>query len=295
MRLPDLEAWAIFARVADLASFTAAADALSLSKATVSKAVTRLERHVGAALFARTSRRVVLTETGERLADYARRIVAETEAAEEAARDEAASPSGLIRLAAPLSFGVSAVAPAIASFLAAHPGIAVDLALADERVDIIGGGYDLALRIGALGDSSLRARKIREVATHVIASPAYIDANEVPKHPSDIEAHCCICYALMPTGDVWHFTRGAETVSVRAAGPFRVNNGDAMLPALRAGLGIAFLPDFIIRDDLATRRLVPLLDDWQLPPIALHLVSPPTRFRSKRVELLAEWLVRALG
>jgi DNA-binding transcriptional LysR family regulator len=295
MRLPDLEAWAIFARVADLASFTAAAEALSLSKATVSKAVTRLERHVGAPLFARTSRRVVLTETGARLADYARRIIAEAEAAEEAARDEAMSPSGLIRLAAPLSFGVSAVAPAIAAFLAVHPGIAIDLALADERIDLVGGGYDLALRIGSLGDSSLRARKIRDVATHVIASPDYVETHGAPAHPSDIAAHCCICYSLMAGGDAWHFTRGGQTVTVHAAGPFRVNNGDAMLPALRAGMGIAFLPDFIIRDDLAARRLVPLLEDWQLPPIALHLVSPPTRFRSKRVELLAEWLVRALG
>ncbi len=296
MRLPDLEAWAIFAAVADRGSFSGAASALSLSKATVSKAVSRLERHVGAPLFARTSRRVALTEAGVRLADHARRVVAEAEAAEEAARDEAAAPSGLIRLAAPLSFGVARVAPAIAAFLNAHRGLSVDLALSDERVDIVAGGYDLALRIGALSDSSLRARRIRDVAMHVIAAPSYLAERGTPARPRELSDHCCICYSLRDTPDVWRFTGpDGERVTVRTGGALRVNNGDAMLPALCAGLGIAFLPDFIVADDLAEGRLVTLLEDWRLPASALHLVSPPHRLRSKRVELLAEWLVRKLA
>lgn len=296
MRLPDLEAWAIFAAVADRGSFSGAAAALSLSKATVSKAVTRLEHHVGAPLFARTSRRVALTEAGVRLAENARRVVAEAEAAEEAARDEAAAPSGLIRLAAPLSFGVARVAPAIAQFLDANRGLSVDLALSDERVDIVAGGYDLALRIGALSDSSLRARRIRDVAMHVIASPKYLAERGTPGHPSELSKHCCICYSLRDTPDIWRFSgRAGERVTVRTGGALRVNNGDAMLPALCAGLGIAFLPDFIVADDLREGKLVTLLEDWHLPVAALHLVSPPHRLRSKRVELLAEWLVRELA
>jgi DNA-binding transcriptional LysR family regulator len=295
MRLPDLEAWAIFASVADHGSFSAAANAMSLSKATVSKAVARLEAHIGAPLFARTSRRVALTATGERLAVSARRIVAEAQAAEEDAREEAEAPRGLIRLAAPLSFGVSVVAPVIATFLADYPGITIDLALSDERVDIVAGGFDLALRIGVLGDSSLRARKIRDVMMHVIAAPAYLVHHGEPTHPHDLESHCVICYSLLATPDSWRFSRGSEDVVVRPTGSLRVNNGDAMLPALRAGVGIAFLPDFIVRDTLAEGSVVPILTDWHLPPIALHLVSPPTRFRSRRVELLAERLVRALA
>jgi DNA-binding transcriptional LysR family regulator len=295
MRLPDLEAWAIFASVADHGSFSAAANAMSLSKATVSKAVARLEAHIGAPLFARTSRRVALTAAGERLAVSARRIVAEAHAAEEDARDEAEAPRGLIRLAAPLSFGVSVVAPVIATFLADYPGITIDLALSDERVDIVAGGFDLALRIGVLGDSSLRARKIRDVMTHVIAAPAYLAHHGEPTHPRDLESHRVICYSLLATPDSWRFSRGSEDVVVRPTGSLRVNNGDAMLPALRAGVGIAFLPDFIVAADLEAKRLTAVLNEWQLPPLALHLISLPSRFRAKRVELLADKLVSQLA
>jgi DNA-binding transcriptional LysR family regulator len=296
MRLPDLEAWAIFATVAERRSFSGAAVALSLSKATVSKAVSRLEVALQTPLFHRTSRRLSLTESGARLAAHAHRIVAEGEAAEEAARNDAAEPSGLIRVAAPMSFGTKHVAPLVATFLTRHRQIAIDLHLSDARVDLIGDGFDLALRIAALPDSSLRARKLRAVTVMTVASPAYLAAHGEPHHPAALGDHCCLTYSLSQSPETWRFLGpGGEQASVRPTGALRVNNGEAMLPALCDGLGIGQLPDFICHEEVAAGRLVSVLRDWAVAPIALHLVTPPGRIRARRVELLIAFLTASLG
>ncbi|HKY80378.1 MAG TPA: LysR family transcriptional regulator, partial [Sphingobium sp.] len=174
MRLPDFEAWAIFAAVVEHRSFTDAAKALSVSKATVSKAVTRLEKHLDTSLFSRTSRRLALTESGRRLADHAARILVEGQAAEEAARDETAELSGTVRLGAPMTFGLLRIAPMMAEFSKLHPLIHVDLHLTDARIDMIDMGLDATIRIADLPDSSLRARKLADVTIHAVASPAYL-------------------------------------------------------------------------------------------------------------------------
>lgn len=293
MRLPDFEAWAIFASVVEHRSFTAAADALGLSKATVSKAVTRLEAHLGTALFHRTSRRLSLTESGKALAVRAGRILAEAEAAEEAARDEASAPSGLIRVAAPMTFGLMHVAPAIAEFLTAYPGIRVDLHFSDQRVDIIEMGFDIALRIAALPDSSLRARRLGEITAHIAAAPSYFEKHGRPTHPAQLGEHACFSYTNIANPDLWRFRGpGGEEASVRLEGPLRCNSGEAMLPALRAGLGIARLPGFIVDDDIAAGRLEAVLPEWTMEPVALHLLSPPGGPRPARVELLIEYLTQ---
>ena len=167
MRLPDLEAWAMFATIAETGSITAAAATLGLSKATVSKALARLEASLGQSLFHRTSRRLTLTEAGRPLAERAQRILAEARCAEEAARDAAVAPAGRIRMAAPLSFGIANVAPLVARFLAQHPAVEIDLHLSDARVDIVAEGFDVALRIADLPDSSLRARRLCSIAAHL--------------------------------------------------------------------------------------------------------------------------------
>ncbi|MBB5686138.1 LysR family transcriptional regulator [Sphingobium boeckii] len=291
MRLPDFEAWAIFATVVEHRSFTAAAEALSLSKATVSKAITRLETSLGTALFHRTSRRLSLTESGKALAERARRILSEAEAAEEAARDEARLPSGTVRVAAPMTFGLMHVGPAIADFLSAHPGIGVDLHLSDEKIDIIDMGFDLALRIATLPDSSLRARRLGDVQGHVVAAPSYLERHGTPTHPAQLGEHACLSYAYVATPDLWRF-RGpeGEEVAVRLKGPLRTNSGEAMMPTLRAGLGIARLPGFIVDADIAAGHLVSILREWRGDPVALHLLSPPGGPRPARVELLIDFL-----
>ena len=293
MRLPDLEAWAIFASVVEHKSFSAAADAIGLSKATVSKAITRLEAHLGQSLFHRTSRRLALTEAGKPLAEHAARILTEARLAEESANDAASAPTGRVRLAAPMSFGVKNVAPLLAEFLAAHPGIEVDLHLSDARVDIVAEGFDIALRIAELPDSSLRARRLCTIRTHIVAAPRYLEANGTPTHPAQLGEHKLFGYSNVVGPWRFHGPGGAE-VSVRVHGPLTANSGEAIMPALVAGLGIARLPDFIIETCLASGALTTILCDWAPAPIGLHLLTPPSPLRPARVEALIEFLTRRL-
>ena len=288
MSLPDFEAWAIFATVADRGSFSAAAEALGLSKATVSKAITRLETSLGTRLFHRSSRRVALSESGKALALQAKELLEMGREAEELARADAAELTGAIRLAAPMALGALHVAPAIAAFEAEHRCIHVELHLSDERVDIIGEGFDLAVRIANLPDSALRTRRLGDILSPLVASPAYIDAHGGPDHPVDLADHRCLSYTNLAVPDVWSFEReDGEQIQVRVSGPLSTNSGDAMLPALRAGLGIARLPGFYVDEDLAAGRLVALLPQWTKDARGLHLLSPPGRHRPARVDALA--------
>ncbi len=289
MRLPDLEAWAIFASVVEHRSFSAAADAIGLSKATVSKAITRLEAHLGQSLFHRTSRRLALTEAGKPLAEHAARILAEARLAEESANDAASAPTGRVRLAAPMSFGITNVAPLLAEFLAAHPGIEVDLHLSDARVDIVAEGFDVALRIAELPDSSLRTRRLCTINSYIVAAPDYLAANGTPTHPAQLGEHRLFGYSNVVGPWRFHGPGGAE-VSVRAQGPLTANSGEAILPALVAGLGIARLPEFIVGAALASGALVSILADWAPAPIGLHLLTPPSPLRPARVEALIAFL-----
>ena len=289
MRLPDFEAWAIFACVVEHRSFSGAAAAIGVSKATVSKAIARLEAQLGTALFHRTSRRLTLTDSGTALAERAGRILAEAQAAEEAAIDSAKAPSGLVRIAAPITFGIRFVADAIADLLTEHPGIQIDLRLSDARVDIVADGFDIALRIADLPDSSLRARRLAPVQSRVVAAPAYLAQHGTPRHPADLAHHACFLYANAI--GAWQFRKAdGEEAAVRPAGPLITDNGDAMMPALLAGLGIARLPDFIIDRELADGRLVEILADWSPMNVALHLLTPPSTLRPARVELVIDFL-----
>ena len=293
MRLPDLEAWAIFAAVVEHRSFSGAADAIGLSKATVSKAISRLEAHIGQSLFHRTSRRLALTEAGRPLADHATRILGEARAAEEAARDAASVPTGRVRLAAPMSFGISNVAPLLATFLKEHPGVEIDLHCSDARVDIVAEGFDVALRIGELADSSLRARRLGDIAAHLVASPAYLAEHGTPTHPAELSAHRLLGYSNV-TGP-WHFQHAdGSDVAIRPQGPLVANSGEALVTTLLAGLGIARLPAFIGGPHLASGARVPLLADWAAAPIGLHIVTPPSALRPARVEALIAFLSQHL-
>ena len=292
--LPDLEAWAIFAAVVEHRSFSAAATALGLSKATVSKAVARLETRLDQSLFHRTSRRLALTEAARPLAEHAARIVAEARAAEELARDGAHQVAGRIRLAAPLGFGIANVAPLVAAFLRDHPRVEIDLALSDARVDIVAEGFDIALRVGELQDSSLRARRLCGIQTHLVAAPAYLAAAGAPAHPADLTQHALIGYANVPGPWRFHSAHGEEA-SVRAAGPLTTNSGEAMLPTLLAGLAIARLPGFIVGPHLASGALVEVLPAWRAAPVGLYLLTPPSPLRPARVETLIAFLAANLN
>jgi DNA-binding transcriptional LysR family regulator len=296
MKLPDLEGLAIFAKVVELRSFAAAAADLGLSKATVSKAVARVETRLGARLFNRTSRRLAVTDAGRALFERAARILADGEAAESEALAQSATPRGIVRLAVPMSFGISEIAPLLPDFFAEFPDVSIELHLSDALVDLIGSGFDMALRIAALADSSLLARRLCAVPRSLVAAPDYLKKHGRPTHPSDLAQHACLGYAYLPSPEIWRFVDAAgQEVMVRPAGPLRANNADVLMPTLLAGLGLAVQPNFIVAAALANGSLEALMPGWSLPPIALHLVTPPGGPRPARVEALADFLARRLA
>src|SRR6267378_7097772 len=294
-RLPDLEGLAIFAKVAECRSFAEAAAELRLSKATVSKAISRIESRLGARLIIRTAHRFELTDAGRQLVGRAAHILAEGEAAEDVTRAQARSPRGLVRLAAPTSFGALQVAPLLPDFLDAFPEISIDLHLSDAMTDVIGEGFDAAIRIAVQPGASLVVQRLCEMPRYLVGSPAYLDKHGRPKHPLHLTEHRCIGYSYTMNTEVWHFTKGRKSASVRPSGPLRVNNGDAMMPALIAGTGLGILPEFFLGEALKSRRLERLLPDWSIPLGAVYWVTSQDGPMAKRVEVLGEYLIEKMG
>lgn len=292
MSLPDLEAWAIFAKVAETGSFAGAASDLGITGPTVSKAIARLEVRFGEKLIHRTSRRFALTETGRVLAVRAAQILAEGEAVEAEAQAKSARPRGRIRLAAPMSFGLRHVAPALPDFLAAFPEIAVDLHLDDRLTDLVANGVDVALRIADLPDSGLVARRLCAVHRYVVAAPAYLARHGTPLQPQDLKQHRCFGYSNLASGNVWHFRHADDgrTEAVSISPRLSANNAEALTASLEAGQGLALQPDFIVWEAIAAGRLVSVLPDWVAPDLSLHLVTPAGGPRPLRTQVLVDFL-----
>src|SRR5712671_3525930 len=243
-KLPDLEGLVTFAKVAEERSFAAAARAMGVSVATVSRAVTRLEKRLGGRLFNRTSRRLALTDFGYTLAERASKIFAEAVEVEDFARESSSRPRGLVKLAAPQSFGERWIAPMLPEFFRRYPDISVDLHLTDVHTDLIGDGFDAALRIAVMEDSSLVARLIAPVRRFVVASPNYIARYGRPQHPHDLVTHQCASYLTRSKRDAWRFTHritGEESL-ITPTGPLRGTSCEAILPTVLEGLAIAELP-----------------------------------------------------
>ncbi len=291
--MPDLEAWGVFAKVASTGSFAKAAEELSLSNATVSKTISRLEARLGERLFHRTSRRVSLTETGRVLATRAARILSEGEDAEAEAQAQSVSPRGRIRLAAPMSFGLDQIAPILPSFLAAYPDVSVDLQLDDRVVDMVGAGIDVAVRIATLPDSSLMVRRLCPIERYVVGAPAYFDKHGRPMRPSDLMEHACLGYTYLASGNVWHFANEAgEEESVAVKGPLSANSADAVEATLLAGLGVAMQPDFVVWKAIESGTLERVLYDWSAPPLNVNILTPAGGPRALRVTVLIDFLIQ---
>ena len=295
-RLPDFEGFAIFAKVAQLNSFAAAAAELNLSKATISKAVSRLEARLKVRLFNRSSRQLALTEAGNRLVGRAASLLSEAEAAEDDALGQSSAPRGVVRLAAPISFGVLHVAPLLPELFARYPEIILELQMSDAVTDLVGEGFDAAIRIAALPDSSLVARTLCPMPRFLVGAPAYFQKYGKPRHPLQLAEHQCIAYVNGRVAQSWHFTSSTgESASVKPAGCLRTNNGDVTLPVLRAGQALGILPEFFVREDLANGQLEAILPTWSLQTAAVHWVSPARGMRPKRVDVVADFFAEKLA
>ncbi len=291
MTLPDLEAWGVFAKVAAAGSFATAAAELNLSNATVSKIVARLETRLGERLFHRNTRRITLTAAGEGLVARASRILSEAEDAEAQVASGSAAPKGVVRVSAPMSFGLTQIAPLLPSFFKRYPEITIDLHLDDSVVDVIAGGIDVAVRISSLADSSLMMRKLCPVRRTVVGAVSYFKKYGEPRRPRDLADHACLLYSNLATGDVWHLTAsGRRREAVKVSGPLIANNGDALQAALEGGLGLALQPDFIAWEGLKSGKLVRCLPEWEAPLVHVNLVTPPGGPRPVRVTAFLDFL-----
>jgi DNA-binding transcriptional LysR family regulator len=296
-KLPDLEGLAIFARVAEVRSFAGAAKELDLSTATVSRAVGRLEKRLGARLFNRSSRRLALTDFGLTIAERSSRMVTDAEETENIALAQSSQPRGLIRFAAPMSFGLKWIAPILPQFFELYPEVAIDLHLSDAVVDLIGDGFDCAIRIAVDLDPSLVAKRICNVSPFIVATPVYLARHGRPLRPEDLMDHACLGYAYRAgQPDVWHFANTAgESVVVRPKGPLRATNTEALIPTVLADMAITEMPEFMASEYLVDGRLQTVLDDWTMPRGAAFFVTPAGGPRPARITALADFLTRKLA
>ncbi len=291
-----LAAMRVFTQVVDVGSFAKAADRLGLSTSAASRQIADLEAHLQTRLLNRTTRRVSLTESGRAFYQRAVGLLADLEEAEQEASRAAAVPRGTIRLTAAVTLGVRHLAPLIAAFLARHPGVAFDVSLSDRIVDLVEEGFDLGVRVGTVGTESLAARKLGDARLLVCASPDYLAAHGTPQVPEDLEGHNCFTYEYVSPRNHWRFqdADGGERV-VRVKGNLHSNNGELHAEAAAGGVGIAFEPDMIVAPYLREGRLVPLLQEFLMPPLPIYAVYPSRKHLSAKVRLFIDFLVERLG
>lgn len=282
-----------FIHIADAGSISGAADQLDIAKSAVSRRLRNLENHLGVELIHRTTRRLALTSAGEVFYHRATRLLADLEEAEEAVSREHSELSGVIRIAAPLSFGVMHLQPAINAFMATHPRVTFDLDLDDAEVDLIAEGFDLGVRLASLPDSTLIARKLAPIRNIAAASPAYLARHGTPTHPTELADHDCLIYSNIPTAQVWGYRdKHGHWQPVKGRVRLRVNNGDFLREAAISGAGIVIEPTFLLHRALADGQLEPILSDFEWPEIGAYAVYPQTRYLAARVRAFIDFLVQ---
>ncbi|EPY01702.1 LysR family transcriptional regulator [Magnetospirillum fulvum] len=291
-----LAAMTAFARVAETGSFSEAARRLRSSKSVVSRQIAALESELGVRLLHRSTRALTLTEAGRSYFDQLVRILADIDEANLSVSHLQAAPRGRLRVNAPMSFGIRHLAPAIPDFLARCPEVEIDLTLNDRFVDLVDEGFDMAVRIGQLIESSLVARRLAPLRRVVCASPAYLAARGIPTTPDDVAGHECLCYSNMSAGNEWKFVdRDGRPWPVEIKGRLRINNGDAIRVAALNGLGLACLPTFIVGEDLRAGSLVPVLTEVTHQDGAVFAVYPHARLLSPKVRVFIDFLAERFG
>jgi DNA-binding transcriptional LysR family regulator len=292
-RLAAIEA---FVRVAECGSFSQAAERLHASKSVVSRQVSALEAELGARLLHRTTRALTLTEAGRSYFERATRILADLAEANASVGELQAAPRGRLRVSAPMSFGYLHLAPAVPDFLARHPDVELEMIMNDRFVDLVDEGFDMAVRIGTLADSSLVAKKLAPMRRTVCAAPAYLQRRGTPASPDDLKAHECLCYGNVGVAQDWRFVRpDGRAWPVEVHGRLHANNGDALRAAALRGFGLAVLPSFLVGRDFQSGALVSLLEPFLPHDSAVYAVFPHARHLSPKVRAFVDFLAERFG
>jgi DNA-binding transcriptional LysR family regulator len=293
--MDKLRSMEVFVAVVDAGSFTAAAEAFDISPVMVGKHIRMLEERIGARLLTRTTRRQSLTEIGRQYSERCRQILADIQAAESGAEAMRATPRGTLKISAPVSFGTHRLAPALADYLAQHPEVSADLNLNDRVIDIVDEGYDAAVRIGALDDSSLVARPLAPYRMMICASPDYLARAGTPRTPADLATHQCLDFMHWNKRLRWRLSDAHADVQEVPASRFRSNNGQALRMAALRGHGIVMQTEILLAEDVAAGRLVPLLEDYLPAPRPIHLVYPRDRQATPKLTTFVEFMLERFG
>ena len=292
-KLANIEA---LVAVVEAGSFSKAAERLNIAKSVVSRRVSKLEAEFGVQLLQRTTRTLSLTDQGRQFYERAVHILADLEEAEQSIVDASAELRGSLKLAAPLSFGLHHLTTAITEFMQEHAGVELQLDLNDREINLVEEGFDMAVRIGELHDSTLLARRLGSARLVTCASPGYLAQYGTPRHPAELEKHIGLHYSNTPLKQAWQFACDGRAPLVAIPGiRMRANNGDALATAAVAGLGIMNTPTFIVADLIAQGELVPILNDYRRPALGIYAVYPPGRLIPRRIQALADFLADRFG
>lgn len=287
---------ALFIQVVDSGSFTAAAERLGVSRAVISKHLSRLERQLGVQLLHRTTRRLSLTEAGQILYQGSRPNLAAIDEVQAEVSRLQSQPVGELRLNSPMSFGVLHVAPAIPAFLKQYPSVQVDIQLDDRKLDVIEGGFDVSIRIAELEDSSLVARRLGPCRHVLVAAPAYLQQRGRPEVPADLARHQIATYRYQQSSEDWHFIGpGQKQSAIKVNSHVRMNNSLALHEALLAGAGIARMPTFVVGQSIKTGRLQHVLPGYRSPELSIYAVYPQRRYLSPKVRAFIEFFAGVIS
>ncbi|RVU32788.1 LysR family transcriptional regulator [Neptunomonas marina] len=285
----------VFVSVVEYGGFSPAAKHLNITKSAVSKRITQLEEQLGVKLLHRTTRKLSLTEAGEHFFEHAKRAAVAAQDAEDAVAQLQGEPQGRLKIGSPMSFGRLHMAPMIPRFLKEHPKISIDLVMDDKPIDLVGGGFDIAVRGGNLPDSSYIARRLAPLRSVLCASPSYLKRYGAPERLEDLLEHNCLPFSYSNDVKEWTFSKAGKTHSIVVSGNYQVNNSEALRDAVLQDLGIARLPTFVAGEDIRTGRLVQLFPDYEMPVAAISAVMIERQYMPAKVRAFLDFAITYFG
>ena len=291
----NLGALPVFVEVVKKEGFAAAGRSLGISRSAVSKRISELEEHLGAKLLYRSTRKLSLTEAGERYYSRASEALEAAQEAEDAVFELQVKPQGNLKINVPMSFGRLHIAPLVAKFLKLHPQVEIHMIMEDRIVDLVQGGFDLAIRGGTLPDSSLVARQIAPCRNMIVASSEYLEVYGVPNTPEDLHGHNCVHYEYYARRQEWLFQGPNGHTSIKPSGNIRINNGEALITAILDGVGIGRSPTFIAGHYVLSGQLMQVLTDYQLPEQSIYVVFPDRKYMPSKVRVFIDFIVKEIG